>query len=127
MKKLLPIFLLIISCNAAPDINSARIVAEAYLNALKSDDFSTANSYYSDEGTSSENRISKMKKLDEVMGNVVSYELKDSVVSSLEGEPAIINLTFKVKHEKLTSKELYTLRREEGKYLIINQLVENWN
>lgn len=127
MKKLLPIIILLISCNAAPDISAARASAEAYLNALKTDDFETANSFYSDEGSNSENRISKMKKLDEVMGNVVSYELKDSVISSLEGEPAIINLTYQVKHEKLTSKELYTLRREEGKYLIINQLVENWN
>jgi hypothetical protein len=124
MKKLF-LLLFLAACSAAPDVPSAMKVAESYLDALKEPDFEKADSFYSDAFGNAEDRIGKMQKLNEVLGPVRSYALKDSTVTSPTGEPAVIVLTYEVEHERISSIEKYILRYEEGAYRIISQNVEN--
>jgi len=74
MKKIFYLLPLLVACNSAPDMNAAKSCAEAYLSALKAPDFEKASQYYSSSygQSGSEDRITKMKKLNDLMGNVVS-------------------------------------------------------
>ena len=107
-------------------MNAAVNCVESYFSALSTADFNKAADYYSSSyGSSSEDRIDKMKKLYDLTGDLLSWELIDSSMQKEAGEAASITLTYKVKHRKVTTKEKYIIAPEEGKHLIIGQFVEN--
>ncbi len=128
IKKLLPILLLVVACNSTPDLPGSKACVEAYLDALKMADFETADQYYSNSyglSGSKEDRLGKMKKLDEVLGEVVSYQLTDSLVEESFGDPTKVFLTYKVRHRKVNTEEKYTVMKDEGNFRIISQTVVN--
>jgi hypothetical protein len=126
MKKFLPFLLLFAACGNEPDMTAAKNCAESYLEALKTPDFEKAGQYYSSSyGGESEDRIAKMKKLHDLMGEVISWQLTDSSMQTETGESASITLTYKVKHKKLTTEEKYIIAPDEGRHVIIGQFVEN--
>lgn len=128
MKKLLPILLLLAACTAGPSVESAHKCVDGYMDALKRNDFEAADKFYSDSyglSDEKEGRVEKMKKLDEVLGEVISYELKDSLVQADPGEPGKIILTYEVKHKRVITTEKYVVINDEGNYRIVGQSVEN--
>jgi hypothetical protein len=128
IKKLLPFLLLVIACNSTPDLPGSKACVENYLDALKMADFETADQYYSDSyglSDSKEDRLGKMRKLHEVLGEVVSYQLTDSLVEENFGEPTKIMLTYDVRHRKANTEEKYTVMKDEGNFRIVSQEVEN--
>ncbi len=67
---------------------------------------------------SKEVRESKINEIITVIGAVENYTLIDSVAQENFGEANNLLLTYQVKHTNLTSKELFTIIVEDGKYLI---------
>ena len=63
-------------------------------------------------------REAKINEIITVIGAVENYTLIDSVAQDNFGEESNILLTYQVKHANLTSKELFTIILEDGKYLI---------
>jgi hypothetical protein len=127
MKKILPLLLLLAACGNEPNMNAAKSCAESYLEALKTPDFEKAGQYYSSSyGSGNEDRIDKMKKLHDLMGEVISWQLTDSSLQTETGEAASITLTYKVKHKKVTTEEKFIIAPDEGQHRIIGQFVENY-
>jgi len=130
MRHFLLIFTLffLTSCSAFKiDMLEANNCASGYLKALEESDFEKASTYYSDmfnETESPERRIEKMKKLEEAMGKIVSYELTDSVKQKNSGEIPTVLFTYKVKHTEVIATYKFNIMKDAGKYRIISQYVE---
>ncbi|MEP7265110.1 MAG: hypothetical protein ABI772_11460 [Bacteroidota bacterium] len=128
MKKFLPFILLLAACSTTPKVETAQFCVNGYLDALRKDDFEAADKFYSDSyglSDEKEGRVEKMKKLQGVLGSVLTYQLKDSLIQADPGEPGKVILTYEVKHRRVTTMEKYVVMNDEGNYRIVGQSVEN--
>lgn len=122
------IFLLASCGGGKVDYAKARQVAEGAITAINQGDVSKVKEeYYSAEllATSGEELQEKIHRLKDLSGNLVSYTLKDSSGSSEIGEPTMVNLTYEVKYEKVTTTEQFIVSEQGNKYRITTHTVNN--
>ncbi len=102
-------------------ISDAKKCINNYMDAIKQKDFDKAISYYSNE--SNDNKLDEIKKLDAVFGDIKNAELIDS--AEVNGEDSNVQLTYKIIHANLESKEKFVLIKEEGEYKIFAHQVRS--
>jgi len=119
------ISVLLASCTSDKlQIAEAKKCASDYLDAIKQKDFTKASGFYTSETNEHpESKLDEMKKLDEVFGAIKTIELIDS--TEVSGEESNIQLTYKIMHEKLESKEKFLIVKEEGNYKIMEHQVRS--
>src|ERR1044071_6582071 len=109
-------FFTAISCVPKPEMNGAKACVQGLLEAIKTENYNDAGKYYASvyqEKESGEQRTEKLKKLNETLGKIESYQLVDSLLKDKEGESAMV-LTYKIKHSKLTTVEKFVVVKDEG-------------
>lgn len=102
-------------------MSDAKKCVNSYMDAIKQKDFDKAISYYSNE--SNENKLDEIKKLDAVFGDIKNAELIDS--AEVNGEDSNVQLTYKITHANLESKEKFVIIKEEGEYKIFAHQVRS--
>jgi hypothetical protein len=120
---------LIISCSLGKiDGKEAFACAQGYLDAIKAGDHQKALDYYSSsfDDATPENRMEKIKKLEEVMGQVSGFELKDSVRTQA-GDLDAMSFTYRVTHSNVTSIEKFIIINDAGEYKIAAHEVQSEN
>jgi hypothetical protein len=103
------------------DMAEAKKTAESAINYMGNKKFDDLYNLYTNDFAHSERKEVREAKINEiitVIGAVENYTLIDSVAQDNFGEESNILLTYQVKHANLTSKELFTIILEDGKYLI---------
>ena len=119
------IILLLSACSATTlDMSKAKSCSQNFLNALKENNFEEAEKYYSIDDYSSDISGTRSEKLEELansIGKVVSYSVIDSayVENKEDNTPGIV-LTYKVENEKINSKQIFTIQKEDGEYRIVS-------
>jgi|GEM_PF-2182620 len=120
---------LVISCSLGKiDGKEALACAQGYLDAIKAGDNDKALTFYStsfDDATP-ENRMEKIKKLEEVMGPVSGYELKDSARTQA-GDLNAMSFTYRVTHSRVNSIEKFVIINDAGEYKISAHEVQSEN
>ena len=111
------------------DIAKAKETAEKCLTAIDKEDYTTViNEYYGSEFGSSQTPqelTDKFKKLKEVTGPMKSFELKASDNSTETMKESSATLTYSVKHERVTTSEIFIIVIESGKYKISSHNITN--
>jgi hypothetical protein len=123
------VLLLLISCSGGkPDYAKAKQAAEGALQSINQGDVEKVKSdYYSNDliTTSGEDLNEKFTRLRDLTGNLISYTLKDSSGSAEIGEPKMVNLTYEVKYDKVTTTEQFIVTEQGNKYRITTHTVNN--
>jgi hypothetical protein len=133
MKKLLAfasVALLFASCSLEkPNVEKAKEVAEACLQAVDKGDIKTVREeYYTSEFVQAESEAElteKFKKLRDLTGPITSFEVKESALETEQGEEACVKLTYAVKHERVTTREEFLVVIEGGKHKIGSHIISN--
>ncbi len=119
----------LISCTGSePDFKKARQVAEGALQSINQNDVEKVrNEFYSNDlvTVSGEDLPDKFRRLSDLSGKLISYTLKDSSGSAEIGEPLMINLTYEVKYDKVTTLEQFIISEQGDKYRITTHTVNN--
>ncbi len=132
MKNLLFILLLAFAaCTPVKmDINKAKSVAENLIKDIDQEKYSEVSKYYTydfNQAEPVEQRTGKLKQLKQAKGDLVEYNLIDSLNEAKVAETARITLTYKIKYSKITTKETFVIVQDEGGYRVANHSVVSVN
>ena len=111
------------------DLAKAKECAENCMTTIAKEDYTKVRSeYYSNDlggAEPAEELDNKFKKLKDVTGDLQSFELTESAISSEPGEETKAVLTYTVKHTKVNTIEKFTIVIESGKYKVTGHDIKN--
>jgi hypothetical protein len=123
--------LILSACSAGGkmDYAKAKETCETTMMSIDKGDYQTViENYYSTEmggAANTEKLTERFNKMKAATGDLKSYSLKDSSMTSEIGEEAKITLTYEVKHTGVTTTEKFSVVDQGGKYRISNHEVNN--
>jgi hypothetical protein len=130
MKRILPVFLIFLaSCTGmSVDQDKAKTVCENLMLAIKAEKFDhLADSYSKDffQKTKETEWIAALRKLNERLGPIVSYQLTEVNIQHSVGERSYIVLNYEVQHAKFKSHFIFTVVEEDGKHKILGHEIKS--
>jgi hypothetical protein len=131
MKKLLLIVTILsfVACSSGNlEVSPAVEKVESLIKVIDKEKYKEASEYYTEQFNSSESfeaRSAKFKQLKDVLGNIVEIKLVDTLMNENSGEEASLSLTYRIKHDRLTTVEVFTVVKEEGKYKVSGQSIKS--
>ncbi len=116
------------SCSSEISTKEAKQTAEHYFKLLNEKNYTAAVELSASElisGGNKEQSLKKMKTLDEKLGPVLSYALKEEKVNKEFAQRTNIELHYEVKHKNLSTLEIFMIVKEMGDYKIYNHTITN--
>ena len=111
-------------------ISEAKKTTEGLIHELDKGNYNNLSGYFTDTynaAESSEKLVEKYKKLKDILGDVTSVQLTDSLLEEKTGEEATWVLTYTVKHSKVNSQEIFSVVKEGSAYKVSDHSVESKN
>lgn len=130
MKKVLLLLLLpmlLASC-ATDKLNDdqAKAVAEKLINLVSESKYEEANALYTVDFQNAEPLDSRKLKFDQLntsLGKVKTIDLVELKNEQPTGEESRVVLTYSVKHEKVNTREMLVVVKDEGEYRVASHNV----
>ncbi len=118
----------LLSCGlAAVDETKARAVAEGFLNDWKFENYDSLDKYYTasfNESEPKEEKIKKLEKIKETIGQVLSFELISKKESKSMDDGPSIELKYKVNFSRTNAEQTFIIINDEGTHKITFQNIE---
>ena len=131
MKKLAIVIAICIFSSCASeklDMTAAQKTAESAIRFIGDKNYADLSKLYTPDFATSETkevREQKYNQIIDIVGKTIEFKLTDSIRQNNTAEESRIILKYKVKHEKVTTTETYTIAKEEGNYLIADIFITN--
>lgn len=111
------------------DPTKAKTVVENLISTTDKEDYKNISQYYTDalnEGEPENVRTEKLEKLKQMMGAIENVTMVASNDTLYNDQPALFFI-YKIKHNKVTSTQQFTVIKEKSDYKIARQDIESIN
>jgi hypothetical protein len=132
MKKLLILAIISTCCtccnNEVPDSKLAAAFVENYMTVINKANYTALSEYYSEEmnnGETDVERIEKLTRLHDALGDMKEFKLVDSSIRMAQDEDPAVVLVYNVIHARMKVTETFTVKKQNGKLRIAAQNIEN--
>lgn len=128
-KNILFIALLALAACSSPNLefSPAKQKVEGLIKDIDNAKFKEVSDYYTEQFLNSETfeaRTAKFKQFNEIYGKVVQIHLIDSSKTEKKGGENSLILTYRIKHERLSTVEVFNVVKDGGDYKIAGQSIK---
>lgn len=131
MKKFILIIIVLsfVACGAEKlEFPPAQKKVESLIKDIDKGKYKEVSEYYTDQFNNSETfdaRSAKFKQLKELYGNITQISLLDTLKNANKGEEPSLLFTYRIKHDRLSTIEVFTVVKEGGDYKISGQSIKS--